>query len=213
MIDQEDIQEKVEEILEESPERNFTESIDLAINLKNIDLSDPNNRIDEEIVLPNGIGKGVKVCVVASGDMAVKAENVADKVMSEEELEELEKDKSEARKMAKKYDFFLAEAPLMPKIGRVLGPILGPRGKMPNPVQPGEEIEPKIKKLKNTIQLRSGERKTFHSEVGSLRLGEEEISENIRTILRRLDRKLPMGRQNIHSIYVKTTMGPSKELV
>lgn len=213
MIEQEEILEKVKEILEESPERDFVESIDLAINLKNLDLSDPNNRIDEEIVLPNGIGKGVKICVVASGNMAVKAEDVADKVLSENELEELEEDKSKARKLAKEYDFFLAEAPLMPKIGRILGPILGPRGKMPNPVQPGEEIEPKINKLKNTVHLRSGERKTFHSEVGSLRLTDEEISENIRTILRRLDRELPMGRQNIHSIYVKTTMGPSKELV
>ncbi len=213
MIEKEEIQEEVVEMIEESPERDFTESVDLAVNLKNLDLSDPNNRIDEEIVLPNGLGKGVKVCVIASGDMAVKAKDLAELVMSEEELEELEEDKSKARKIAKGYDFFLAEAPLMPKIGRILGPILGPRGKMPNPVQPGEEIKPKIKKLKNTIRLRSKERKTFHTEVGSMNLKENEISENIRTVLRRLDRELPMGRQNIHSVYIKTTMGPAKELI
>ncbi|OKY77586.1 MAG: Ribosomal protein L1 [Candidatus Methanohalarchaeum thermophilum] len=213
MLPEQEIEEKVKDALDSAEERNFEESVDLAINLKNIDLSDPNNRVDREVTLPNGRGKGVKVCVFGSGDLAREAEDVADFLLSPEELEDLGDDKQKARSLAKECDFFLAEAPLMPDIGRILGPILGPRGKMPDPVQPGEDIVPKIKRLKETIRLRSGEEKTFHALVGSIGQELEEIVGNLNTILRRLERELPMGRQNIDSIYVKTTMGPSVRLM
>ncbi|OUJ18534.1 Ribosomal protein L1 [Methanonatronarchaeum thermophilum] len=212
MISNEEILEKVEETVDLAPERGFKENVDMAINLKNVDLSDPNNRVDLEIVLPNGLGKDVKVCVIGNSAQMLNAEN-ADKKITPEELEKLGKEKSEARALAKEMNFFLAEADLMPKIGKLLGPILGPRGKMPDPVRPGEEVEPKIKRLKNTVKLRSGESSTFHTTIGTVELGQEKISENINTMLKRLERDLPQARQNIDSVYIKTTMGPSVELI
>ncbi|RZN61127.1 50S ribosomal protein L1 [Methanonatronarchaeum sp. AMET6-2] len=212
MISNEEILEKVDEAIDSAPERGFQENVDMAINLKNIDLSDPNNRVDLEIVLPNGLGKDVKVCVMGNSAQMLNVEN-ADKKITPEELEKLGEDKSEARSLAKEIDFFLAEADLMPKIGKILGPILGPRGKMPDPIRPGDEVEPKIDRLKNTVKLRSGESSTFHTMVGKVDLGEEKIAENINTMLKRLERALPQARQNIDSIHIKTTMGPSVELI
>jgi len=213
LLSKEEISEKIDKCIEKAQERNFEENIDLSINLKNIDLSDPNNRIDEEVILPNNLGRGVKVCFIGGGNLAVEAKDVADLVISSNELENLEDNKTEARSIAKGHDFFLAEASLMPKIGKILGPILGPRGKMPNPVRPDEDIVPKIKKLRNTVRVRSKESTTFHTTIGAINIGIENLSENARTILRRIERELPMGRNNIDSIYVKTTMGPPVKLI
>ena len=80
--------EVINKALADASERKFKESIDLAINLKNIDLSQPKNRIEEEIALPKGRGKDIKVGVFGSGELAVKAKTVADIVIQPEEIEE-----------------------------------------------------------------------------------------------------------------------------
>lgn len=213
-VSRDDIRETAESAIVESPDRSFTESVDLAINLKNVDLSDPANRIDEEVVLPSGTGKEVKVCVIAEGELASKAREAdADLVFDEDRLEELDEDKREARKVAKEYDFFLAEAPLMPKIGRILGPVLGPRGKMPEPQQPTDDIGSKIRRLRGTVHMRSRERSTFHISVGKEDMDSEDLAANINEVVRSLTDQLEKRMHNIDSIYVKTTMGPSVRLV
>ena len=108
----------VREAIETSTQRNFTESVDLAINLKDIDLSIPKNRVNDEILLPKGRGKSVKVAVFGSGELAIKAKKAADLVITPEELDDLADDKKAAKKMANEHMFFVAEAPLMPVIGK-----------------------------------------------------------------------------------------------
>ncbi len=91
--------EAVKQALAAKPKRNFTESVDLAINLKNIDLSQPKNRVDEEIVLPSGLGKPVKIAVFAKGDVAINAEKAgADYVFPPEEIDKLGGDKAAGQK-------------------------------------------------------------------------------------------------------------------
>lgn len=188
--------------------------MDLAINLQNVDLADPANRVDEDIVLPAGTGKEIKICVIAEGELAAKAEEAdADLVFDEDRLDDLDDDKKEARRIAKNHDFFLGEAPLMPKIGRILGPILGPRGKMPDPVQPTEDIGEIIRRLRGTVNLRSKENKTFHVSIGSEEMDEEDLAQNINAVIRALLNNLEKRMHNIDSIYVKTTMGPSVRVV
>jgi len=200
--------------VQEAPERGFTEAVDLAINLRNVDLSDPANRVDEEVVLPSGTGKEVKICVIAEGELASKAkEGDADLVFGEDRLDDLADDQREARKIAKEHDFFLAEAPLMPKIGRILGPVLGPRGKMPDPVQPTDDIKSLIKKLRGTVHMRSKERETFHLSVGNEEMEPSDLADNINEVIRVLTDQLEKRMHNVDSIYVKTTMGPSVRLV
>lgn len=209
----EEMLEQLKKALEEAGERKFMESVDLAINLKGIDLSLPKNRIEEEIVLPNGRGKEVKVGVFGSGELAVKAKGVADIVIQPEEIEDYADDKRKARKLVDSYNFFIAEAPLMPVIGKRLGPVLGPRGKMPKPMPPGGDPAPMVKSLKRTVKIRSKDRKTFHAVVGTKEMSAEDIGKNIDAVLARLLSKLERGEMNIASVYVKTTMGPSVKLM
>lgn len=199
----------VKKLQTESKQRKFLESVELAVNLKDIDLSNPKNRIQEEIVLPNGRGKTVKVGVFAGSEMAVKAKDVADVIVRPEDIEDLASDKAKAKKFANGADFFIAEAPLMPTIGKRLGVVLGPRGKMPKPVPPGSDPTAAIQKLKGSISVRSRDRRTFHVPVGTKDMPPEKLAENVDAVLKRIISKLERGKQNIQSAYVKTTMGPS----
>ncbi len=202
----------VKEAIEKSKERKFLESVDLAINLKDVDLSIPKNRINEEVILPHGRGKEIKIGVFATGETALKAKDCADLVIAPEEIDKLAEDKRKARKIANQYDFFLAEAPLMGKIGKSLGIILGPRGKMPKPLPPGADPCPLVERLKKTVKMRSRDKRTFHVAVGTKNMEPEKIAENIEEVIKRLETKLERGLQNIDSVYVKTTMGPAVKI-
>ena len=198
--------------LEEAPPRNFIETVDLAINLRDLDLNDPANRIDQSVVLPAGTGHDTVIVVFAEGETALRAEQVADDVLSGDDLAELGDDDDAAKALADETDFFLAEAGMMPDVGRELGTVLGPRGKMPEPIQPDDDVVELIERMTNTVQLRSRDRRTFHTRVGAETMSAEEIAENIDTILRRLHADLEKGPQNLDSVYVKTTMGPAVEV-
>ncbi len=211
MADQE-IENAVSRALQDAPDRNFIESVDLAINLRDLDLNDPSNRIEESIVLPEGTGQETRIVVFADGETAVRAEGVADDVIDPDELDDLGDDDSRAKDLASETDFFIAEEALMPDIGRYLGTILGPRGKMPTPLSPDDDIVEVINRMKNTVQVRSGDRRTFHTLVGAEDMDATAIADNIDVILRRLYADLEKGPQNVDSVYVKTTMGPAVEV-
>ncbi len=213
LVERDDIREAVESALEQAPGRNFAESVDLAINLRDLDLSDPENRVDREILLPNGRGKDVKVGLFCTEEMATMSGDVADVVIQPEEIEDLSDDTDEAKRLAQEMDFFLAEAPLMPTIGRELGTVLGPRGKMPNPIQPGEDPGETIDNLRRTVRARSKEDRTFHLAAGTINHSPEELTTNIRRILRRITTDLERHEHNLDSVFVKTTMGPPSRIL
>jgi len=202
----------VSRALDESPPRNFSETVDLAVNLRDLDLDDPSNRVDESIVLPSGTGQETQIVVFAEGETALQAEDVADEVLSGDDLEDLGDDDDAAKDLADDTDFFVAEASLMQDIGRYLGTVLGPRGKMPTPLQPDDDVVETINRMKNTVQLRSGDRRTFHTRVGADDMDADEIADNIDVIIRRLEADLEKGPLNLDTIYVKTTMGPAVEV-
>ncbi|MFW5956708.1 MAG: 50S ribosomal protein L1 [Halorhabdus sp.] len=211
MADQ-DIEDAVSRALEDAPERNFRETVDLAVNLRDIDLDDPSNRIDEGVVLPAGTGQDTTIVVFAEGETALRAGEVADEVFDSDDLEDLGDDEDRAKDLAGDTDFFIAEASMMQDIGRYLGTILGPRGKMPEPLQPDDDVVEVVERMKNTVQLRSGDRRTFHTRVGAEDMSAEKIADNIDVILRRLNANLEKGPLNLDSVYVKTTMGPAVEV-
>ncbi|ERG92858.1 MAG: ribosomal protein L1 [Haloquadratum walsbyi J07HQW1] len=202
----------VSRAIDEAPTRNFRETVDLAVNLRDLDLNDPSNRVDESVVLPAGTGQETRIVVFASGETALRAEDVADQVLSNDELEELGDDDDAAKDLADEIDFFVAEASMMQDIGRFLGTILGPRGKMPTPLQPDDDVVETVNRMKNTVQIRSRERRTFHTRVGAQDMDSEEIADNVDVIIRRLEATLEKGPLNIDSMYVKTTMGPAVEV-
>ncbi|ADD07068.1 50S ribosomal protein L1 [Natrialba magadii ATCC 43099] len=205
-----DIETAVARALEDAPDRNFTETVDLAINLRDLDLNEPSNRVDESVVLPSGTGQETRIVVIAEGETGVRAEEAADEVLSVDDVADLDDD--DAKDMADETDFFIAEEAMMQDIARHLGTILGPRGKMPDPLAPDDDVVETVNRLKNTVQLRSGDRRTFHTLVGSEEMDAEDVADNIDVILRRLHADLEKGPQNIDAVFVKTTMGPSVEV-
>jgi large subunit ribosomal protein L1 len=211
MADQE-IEEAVSRALEDAPPRNFRETVDLAINLRDLDLDDPSNRVDESIVLPEGTGQETSIVVFAEGETAVRAEDVADDVLDADDLADLGDDDDAAKDLAEETDFFIAEEALMQDIGRYLGTVLGPRGKMPDPLSPDDDVQEVVERLKNSVQLRSGDRRTFHTRVGAEDMSAEDIADNIDVIIRRLHADLEKGPLNIDNVFVKTTMGPAVEV-
>ena len=203
----------VQKALESAKKRNFVETVELAINLKDIDLSIPKNRIQDDIILPSGRGKDVRICVIGGGELALKAKDVADTVITPEELQTIADDKKQAKKIANETDYFIAEAPLMAVVGKRLGTVLGPRGKMPKPIPPGADPTGMIANLRKTVSIRTKDRMTFHAPVGTVNMTPEEIAENVETILKRVELKLEKGKMNIASSYIKTTMGPAERLI
>ena len=194
-------------------ERKFKQTVDIVINVKNVNLEEAKNRIEEEIVLPHGRGKEAKVVLFASGELAMKSKKVVDLLIKPEDIEDLSKDKKEFKKIVEKHDFFIAEAPLMPTIGKTLGVVLGPRGKMPRPVPPTADLGPIVKNLRKTVKVRSKTNKTFHTTAGIEDMKPEEIAENIEAIMKRVESRLERGRMNVRSVYVKTTMGPAAKIM
>lgn len=202
----------VNEALSKAAERKFPETVELSVNLKDLDLTVPKNRLEDEIPLPKGRGKTVKVAVFGSPELCQKVRGVADLVVPANELDEFAKDKKNVKKVVGDVDFFLAEAPLMPTIGKRLGVVLGPRGKMPRPVPPGSDPTNLVNVLKRSIRIRSKGNRTFHAPVGTRQMPPEDIAQNVDAVLARIVGKLERGRTNIESVYVKTTMGPAVRL-
>ena len=167
----------------------------------------------DDVILPHGRGRAIKVCVIGGSELVQKAKGIADQVLTADELGKIADNKKEAKKMAAQFDFFIAEASLMPVVGKRLGIVLAPRGKMPRPIQPGADPKPMIENLRKTVTVRSKDHKTFHAAVGTAAMTPEQIADNIDMILKRLTTKLERGTMNIGSVFVKTTMGPAERIM
>jgi large subunit ribosomal protein L1 len=187
--------------------RKFSQSIDLVVRLREVDLKKPENRINETIALPNPPEKALKICVIASGDLATRAKEAgADLLVSRQEMENLGKDKKAARKLAQDYDFFISEAPMMPLVGRALGSFLGPRGKMPTPVPPNAPIDQVVTNHRKMVRIRMREQPVLQCRVGTEGMPDEKLVENIQAVVSRIEQKLERGFKNIGEILIKATM-------
>ncbi|MEM1607034.1 MAG: 50S ribosomal protein L1, partial [Candidatus Bathyarchaeia archaeon] len=125
-----------------------------------------------------------------------------------EEIESLMGDKKRQRQIAKRFDSFIATAPLMPLVGRVFGAILGPRGKMPTPVPPTVDIEREVERHRRLVMVRTRGQPVLSCRVGTEDMSDDELIDNIEAVLSRIEGKLKRGIKNIASIYIKATMGP-----
>ena len=200
-----DIVNAVKEAKEQSKPRNFTESIDIIINIRDLDVKRPENRFNEEVTLPKGRGK--EVIIVQAKDAGL------DLVINKTDLEELGKDRKAAKKVANSVDFFIAQADMMPLVGRFLGPILGPRNKMPKPVPASIKLDPLLQRLQSTVKVGVKQQPSIQIVVGSQDMSEDDIAENVETVLTVLDRNLEKGRSQIKSMFIKTTMGPTVRVI
>ncbi len=200
----------VEQAVENGEGRNFTQSIDMIINFTDIDLSNPENRVNEDLKLPYQASSDVKVAVI--GNTLINNTEEADIEITEDELEDYFDEPTEMKDVAEEASFILAEAPLMPKIGQQLGRVLGPRDMMPDPMPPGSDPTDKIKSLRSTITLRLKEDPLLQLKIGEEQQDFEQIKRNAEAVLDFLEGELPKGANNIKSVLIKTTMGKPVEV-
>ena len=196
---------------ENSPKRKFNQSFDLIINLKGLDPKKPEHQVDTFVNLPHARGKKLKVCALVGAELSESAKSTCDMVIMSDDFVKYT-DKREVKKIASAYDFFIAQANIMPKVATAFGRALGPRGKMPNPksgciVPPNANLKPLYEKLQRTIRLVSKAAPLIQCAVGTEDMNDSDIAENILAVYKSLLQALPNEKHNVKDAYLKLTMG------
>jgi len=206
MISESELVEMVKKAKEEDKERKFKQALELIMVFKDIDVK-KGFALNETVQLPK-TSSPASVCVLAGGDMGTKAKNAkADRVVGTDELNQLGTNKRESRKFINKYDFFLADTQLMPVVGKVLGQILGPRGKMPTPVPFNAPIESFLERFRSSIRVRARGSLSMSCKIGDESMDDADLAANAHAVVSAVEKKLPNGDKNIKRVMVKTTMG------
>ncbi len=184
----------------------FSQSVEVAINFRDVDFNKPENRLNLDIVLPYA-PKVPKIAVFADGQLALDARGVCDKVISGAEIENYAKDKKLQKELLQ-YTL-LASTQLMPMIGKTLGQLLGARGKLPKPVMPGMNLKDLVNRTQRSVAIKTKGKylPTVHVIIGKDAMPVEQMLENLQTIIESIVKKIP--EHQISSIYLKTTMGPA----
>lgn len=208
-IDRKSILKAVGEAKKSSEKREFAQTVDLVLTLKDIDLKIPENRVNELVELSHPAKPKVRITVFAGGDLALRAQKAgADTVLGRDDIERFTNNKKSVKKLVDETDFFLAETSLMATVGKVLGPVLGPRGKMPTPVPPAAPIDAIVNRHRKSVRVRVRDQPNAQVSVGTEAMSDEMLADNIQAVIALLERKLAKGLRNVRSASVKTTMGP-----
>jgi len=196
--------------------RKFDEAIDIVVNIRDVDIKNPNNRIEQEHLTPHPVHDAkFKICFFASGDleMAIKKKGVP--VVNNDQLDTLQKKPNKDKKqLVKKYDYFVSQSDMMRNVAKVMARFLGQRGKMPKPqpkgfgvISPNENLDEYLEKLTHVIRLDMKKSLLVQCKIGHKSQKKEDILENIESLVSFIGSKMPNGTNNIKSIFIKTTMG------
>ncbi|MFQ6025595.1 MAG: 50S ribosomal protein L1 [Nitrosopumilaceae archaeon] len=207
MITESQLVEMIKEAKNGKKDRKFKESLEMIMVFKDIDVK-KGFAMNETVQLPKKSSRPASICVMASGDLGLKAKNAdADKVIDEGGLNKMVADKRESRKFINNYDFFLADTKLMPVVGKVLGQLLGPRGKMPTPVPFNAPIESILERFRSSVRIRVRNSLSLSCKIGDESMTDNDLAANANAVVNTIEKKLPNGEKNIKKIMVKTTMG------
>lgn len=212
MITEAQLADMIKEAKEGAKTRKFKQSVELIINFKDIDVK-KGFALNEVVQLPK-TSSPATVCVMATGDMSIKAKQAnADAVVGTEDLDKFAANKRESRKFINKYDFFLADTQVMPLVGKTLGQLLGPRGKMPTPVPFNAPIESFLSRFRSSIKVRTRASLSVSCKIGDESMDDADLAVNAYAVLSAVEKKLPNGEKNIKRVMIKATMGkPIKQV-
>ena len=209
MVNETQLVEVIKQAKESDKERKFTQSVEMIIVFRDVDVK-KGFAINETVQLPKKATKPASVCIMASGDMGTKAKNAkADMVMDENDVTKLSADKKKSKKIIDEYDFFLADTKLMPTVGKKLGQLLGPRGKMPTPVPFNAPIESFLERFRSSIKIKVKGSLSMSCKIGDESMNDADLAVNANAIVNTIEKTLPNGNKNIKKIMFKTTMGKS----
>lgn len=207
MINEMQIVQMIKEAKTGQKERKFKQSVELIMVFKDIDVK-KGFAINETVQLPKKLSQSASVCVVASGDLGLKAKSAnADRVVDGAEINQVGANKRASRKLINGYDFFLADTQLMATVGKTLGQFMGPRGKMPTPVPFNAPIDAILERFRSSIRVRLRNSLSLACKIGDESMNDDELAANANAVINMVEKKLPSGDKNIKKIMIKTTMG------
>jgi large subunit ribosomal protein L1 len=188
--------------LRKEKKRNFSQTVDLIVNLKNINIK--KEGVNTFVTVPHKI-KDKKVCAFLD-----KKSNLVDTI-TKDEFKDYKDDKKKLRKLAKNYDFFISLASLMPSVASTFGKFLGPAGKMPSPNlgilkdNKDETIKETLDRINKTVRIKAKE-PSLKIPVGKQEMGDKELAENVEEIYKNIIKELPRNKENIKKVLIKFTM-------
>jgi large subunit ribosomal protein L10Ae len=202
-------EETIEKVLKyalETKKRNFNETVELQIMLKNYDPS-KDKRFSGTVKLAYVPRPRMKVCLIGDAKHIDMAAAAGIPYKSVEELKKLNKNKKEVKKLAGQFDAFLASSTLIKQIPRILGPGLNKAGKFPQPLAHDEDMVAKIATLKSTIKFQMKKVLTLGCAIGHVEMDKEELVANLVQAVNFMVSLLKKNWQNVKSLTVKSTMG------
>ncbi len=197
------IEDSIKHIRENNPKRDFEQTFDLVVNIRNIDLKKTENKFSKDVVLPHGRGKDVEVGIIS--------DTIQEATIRKDDIEKLASDKRGMKNVLRKYEFFVCEAPLMPLVGKTLGKFLGPKGKMPKLLPPGPNYRDIVEETKKSVRVKLRDSPTIQTCVGSENMKDSEIKENLERVVEEVKKSIPPKSQ-IKNVYLKLTMGKPVKL-
>lgn len=212
-----EVVEILKKIRADAKERKFEQSVELIVNLKEINLKNPDEQVEFFTILSEPIGES-KICAIVGGELEAEARNVCDFTITQGELDDYKKDKVKAKKLAAQYAYFIAQADLMGQVAGAFGRVLGPRGKMPNPkagcvVPPKGSLAPLYERLQKTVKISAKKFPVIQLKVGTEKMDDQKLAENIVYFYDQIEHHLPRERHNVKDVLVKFTMGTPVKLM
>ena len=186
--------------LRKERKRKFVQSVDLIVNLKNFDVR--REALNTFLFVPHGSEKKIAA-------FFVKRSKLIDTITEEDFVKY--KELKDIKKLAKKYDAFMAVAPMMGKVATKFGRVFGPMNKMPLPLagivpkEDDEMIKGMLDKMGKAIRVKNKEM-SIKVSVGKESMSDKELVANVEAAVKELEKKLPKGRDNVKNILVKLTM-------
>jgi len=212
MVNANELLDMIKKARERAEKKNFNQSVELIVTLKDIDVK-KGFALNEVVNLPHHASRKASVCIVGSGDLALRARKAdADRVIEAEELDRIGTNKREAKKLVRGYDFFVADTSLMPAVGRALGQYLGPRGKMAAPIPFNAPIETILDRFRTSVRVRSKAQLTVSCKIGDESMSDQDLADNALAVLSSIEKKLPAGEKNVKGLMIKLTMGKTVKL-
>ena len=211
MADKKALLDAIGKIKTDGKQRKFTESIELILNFKGVNFKKQENQIDVKVNFPHATGKASgKVLLFAKDkEFISNMQGKVSKIIPEQEIQAI--DKKTASLLANEYDILLAEGPVVLTVGKFLGQILAPKGKMPRPVQTNvASVEAMIASMKASTRITNKKGKfmpVVQVRVGNEKMQNEQLAENIQAAYDAVINVLPGKKYNLKSVLIKKTMG------
>lgn len=208
-MDKKEITKALEAVKKSASKRNFDQSIDLVINLKDLDFKKPDHQVDIFVTLHHTRGKPIRVGALVGPELADQGKAECNSCVVSGDFKSYSP--KMVKQLAKENDIFIAQGNVMKEVAATFGRVLGPRNKMPNPkagavVPPGANLKVLVERLQKVVRVTAKKSPVVHVMVGKQGQNEAEVIDNILTVYNQVMHALPQEKNNIKDAYLKLTM-------